>query len=316
MNFNKTRFAAGLLSIAMLISALDMTVYAVEIDKLLPVAGLDLSLNEGVSMKSVAEEQGLDTETVIVEPAEVVKNDMLEEMKEDYSNLVIADVNDYVNIRSLPSEEGEIVGKLYDNSVGEFIEEEDGWYKIESGNCTGYVKAEYCIIGEAASKLAKEMMAEGKDFVAAESKEEEAARLAEEKKKREAQQKKAVTKTTVTTEIAENGLAVADFACQFIGNPYKWGGTSLTDGADCSGFVMSVYANFGVELPHSSSALRKVGYDVGSLSDAIAGDIICYSGHVGIYIGDGRIVHASTKKTGIIVSNADYKTILKIRRIF
>ena len=84
MKLNKTRFAAGLLSIAMLTSALDMTVYAVEIDKLLPVAGLDLSLNEGVSMKSVAEEQGLDTETVIVEPAEVVKNDMLEEMKEDY----------------------------------------------------------------------------------------------------------------------------------------------------------------------------------------------------------------------------------------
>lgn len=240
----------------------------------------------------------------------------IDQMDKEYWHFVIAQVNSYVNVRALPSEEGEVVGKLYNNSVGEYISEENGWYYITSGNVTGYVKAEYCIIGEAASKLAKEMLAEGKDFVAAESKEEEAARLAEEKKKREAQQKKAVTKTTVTTEIAENGLAVADFACQFIGNPYKWGGTSLTDGADCSGFVMSVYANFGVELPHSSSALRKVGYDVGSLSDAIAGDIICYSGHVGIYIGDGRIVHASTKKTGIIVSNADYKTILKIRRIF
>lgn len=240
----------------------------------------------------------------------------IDQMDKEYWHFVIAQVNSYVNVRALPSEEGEVVGKLYNNSVGEYISEENGWYYITSGNVTGYVKAEYCIIGEAASKLAKEMLAEGKDFVAAESKEEEAARLAEEKKKREAQQKKAVTKTTVTTEIAENGLAVVDFACQFIGNPYKWGGTSLTDGADCSGFVMSVYANFGVELPHSSSALRKVGYDVGSLSDAIAGDIICYSGHVGIYIGDGRIVHASTKKTGIIVSNADYKTILKIRRIF
>ena len=157
MKLNKTRFAAGLLSIAMLTSALDMTVYAVEIDKLLPVAGLDLSLNEGVSMKSVAEEQGLDTETVIVEPAEVVKNDMLEEMKEDYSNLVIADVNDYVNIRSLPSEEGEIVGKLYDNSVGNFLEEQDGWIKIESGSCVGFVKAEYCVTGEAANEMAKEV---------------------------------------------------------------------------------------------------------------------------------------------------------------
>ena len=247
----------------------------------------------------------------------------IDQMDKEYWHFVIAQVNSYVNVRALPSEDGEVVGKLYNNSVGEYISEENGWYYITSGNVTGYVKAEYCVIGEAASKLAKEMLAEGKDFVSAESKEEEAARLAEEKRKKEeraaklaAQKKETGTKATVTTEIAENGLAVADFACQFIGNPYKWGGTSLTDGADCSGFVMSVYANFGVELPHSSSALRKVGYDVGSLSDAIAGDIICYSGHVGIYIGDGRIVHASTKKTGIIVSNADYKTILKIRRIF
>lgn len=243
----------------------------------------------------------------------------IDQMDKEYWHFVIAQVNSYVNVRALPSEDGEVVGKLYNNSVGEYISEENGWYYITSGNVTGYVKAEYCVIGEAASKRAKEMLAEGKDFVSAESKEEEAARLAEEKRKKAesaAKQKETATKAIVTSEIAENGLAVASYACQFIGNPYKWGGTSLTEGADCSGFVMSVYANFGVELPHSSSALRKVGYDVGSLSDAIAGDIICYSGHVGIYIGDGRIVHASTKKTGIIVSNADYKTILKIRRIF
>ena len=112
------------------------------------------------------------------------------------------------------------------------------------------------------------------------------------------------------------GAEVAEYALQFVGNPYVYGGTSLTEGADCSGFVMSVYANFGVKLPHSSSADRKQGYAVDGLENARPGDLICYSGHVGIYIGDGQIVHASNKKTGIKVSNADYRKILAIRRIF
>ena len=98
------------------------------------------------------------------------------------------------------------------------------------------------------------------------------------------------------------GQEVADYACQFVGNPYKWGGTSLTDGADCSGFVMSVYAHFGISLPHSSSALASVGKGV-SYSQAMPGDIICYSGHVAIYIGGGAIVHASNEKDGIKITN-------------
>ena len=112
------------------------------------------------------------------------------------------------------------------------------------------------------------------------------------------------------------GQSVADFACQFVGNPYVWGGTSLTNGADCSGFVMSVYQNFGVNLPHSSAADRNVGTAVNGIENAQPGDIICYSGHVAIYIGNGQIVHASTAKTGIIISNANYRSILSIRRIF
>ncbi len=323
----------------------------------------------------------------------------LEEDEQDFSGLVIARVSNYVNVRSIPSEEGEIVGKLYDKSVGEFIEEENGWYKITSGNCTGYVKGEFCVVGEEAEALAKEVgttyaivntttlkvrqepntessvlglvpideelvvveeldgwvkiaIEEGDgyvsrdyvslrtDFVHAESKEEEEARLAKEAKAREearaaaaatesaraAQQVTqseanqeviaAAQSTVAASEGSAMGKAVVDYATQFVGNPYVYGGSSLTNGTDCSGFVMSVYANFGVSLPHSSSAMRSLGTDVGGLQNAQPGDIVCYSGHVGLYIGNGQIVHASTAKTGIIVSNASYRTVLSVRRIF
>ncbi|MDE7030202.1 MAG: C40 family peptidase, partial [Lachnospiraceae bacterium] len=326
-----------------------------------------------------------------------------EEDGQDFSRLVIARVNNYVNVRSLPSEDGEIVGKLYDKSVGEFVEEENGWYKIVSGNCTGYVKGEYCVVGEEAEALAKEVgttyaivntttlkvrqeastesivlglvpiqeelvvveeldgwvkiaIEEGDgyvsrdyvnlrtDFVHAESKKEEDERLAREARAREearaaaaateasraqrqaeaqAQRSEAnqatievARSTAAASEGSEMGKAVIDYATQFVGNPYVWGGSSLTNGTDCSGFVMSVYKNFGVSLPHSSSALRSQGYDVGGLANAQPGDIVCYSGHVGLYVGNGQIVHASTSKTGIIVSSATYRNILSVRRIF
>ena len=309
--------------------------------------------------------------------------------EESFKSLVIAKVNDYVNVRDLPSEEdGEIIGKLYDKSVGYFIEEENGWYKIKSGSVEGYVKAEYCVTGDDAVELAKEVgtriatvttttlkvrsgpgldqevlglvpiedelvveeeldgwvkvsIEEGDgyvsldyvtlstEFVEAESKAEEEARLAKEKAAREAANaaaKKGTSKTSgsssynaassYTTATSSIGSAVAQFAQQFVGNPYVYGGTSLTNGADCSGFVMSVYANFGVSLPHSSGADRSVGSAVDGLANAQPGDIICYSGHVAIYIGGGQIVHASTAKTGIKISSADYRTVLAVRRIF
>lgn len=111
------------------------------------------------------------------------------------------------------------------------------------------------------------------------------------------------------------GQAVVDYAVQFVGNPYVWGGTSLTNGADCSGFIMSVYAHFGYSLPHSSAAMRSVGRGV-SYAEAQPGDIICYDGHVAIYMGGGQIVHASNAKDGIkISSNAAYRTILAVRRL-
>ena len=315
---------------------------------------------------------------------------MTEEEKE-FSNLVIAKVNNYVNVRSDASEESEVVGKLYDKSVGTFISEKNGWYEINSGNVTGYVKAEFCVTGKDAIELAKQVgtriatvttttlkvreeasaestvlglvpieeelsvveeeegwikvdIEEGygwvstdfvsmrTDFVKAESKEEEEARLAkEEEERRKAQAAASANSEKPKSNDNKNynsassyipagggsasGNAVAEFALQFKGNPYVWGGTSLTNGADCSGFVMSVYKNFGVNLPHSSAADRSVGAAVNGLENAQPGDIICYSGHVGIYAGNGQIVHASTSKTGIIVSSATYRSILSIRRI-
>ena len=313
----------------------------------------------------------------------------LSEEEESFKNLVIAKVNDYVNVRSIPSEEGEIVGKLYNKSVGSFIEEEDGWYKISSGSVEGYVKGEYCVTGDAAVDYAKEVgtriatvttttlkvreqpgleetvlglvpiedelivteemdgwvkvnIEEGDgyvsmdyvtlstEFVKAESIAEEKARLAKEEEARKAAQAAARKKTaenkaagsksesggkTYANPTGSSGANVVQFAKQFVGNPYVYGGTSLTNGADCSGFVMSVYKNFGVNLPHSSAADRNVGAAVNGLENAQPGDIICYSGHVGIYAGNGQIVHASTSRTGIIVSSATYRSILSIRRI-
>lgn len=110
------------------------------------------------------------------------------------------------------------------------------------------------------------------------------------------------------------GKNIAKYGCQFIGNPYVYGGTSLTNGADCSGFIYRIYADFGYSIPRTSGAQRSCGTGV-NYEDAQPGDIICYDGHVGLYCGGGYIVHASTEKTGIKVSKATYRKILAVRRV-
>ena len=121
--------------------------------------------------------------------------------------------------------------------------------------------------------------------------------------------------TAETEEVSFTGKMVVNFARRFLGGKYRYGGSSLTNGTDCSGFTMSVYNNFGVSLPHSSKSQRSVGTAVSSLEEAEAGDLICYSGHVALYIGDGQIIHALNERKGIIISDARYNNILAIRRV-
>lgn len=391
---SSVRITACALAAALMVSGNGITASAAASTSVLPSGGIALATSQGNKLENITtnNKSRIQIESIVEKadiPAEAAEEKTVSE-EDTFRNLVIAQVNDYVNVRNLPSEEGEIIGKLYDDSVGTLISEENGWYQISSGSVTGYVKGEFCVTGEDAVALAKEVgtriatvttttlkvrtepsleasvlglvpledqlvvseeiegwakvdIEEGigwvstdyvelhTEFVQAESKEEEEKRLAREaaerKKAREAAaakaaQSKSASVTTVVAapvvsgESSEMGAAVAEYALQFVGNPYVYGGTSLTNGADCSGFVMSVYANFGVSLPHSSAADRSQGYAVDGLANAQPGDLICYSGHVALYIGDNQIVHASTSKTGIIVSKADYKKVLAVRRIF
>jgi cell wall-associated NlpC family hydrolase len=165
------------------------------------------------------------------------------------------------------------------------------------------------------------------------AKEEEARKRAAEEAKRKAQEearKNAAKSTSGKSSNANNaysgptaakssggsaqGRSVADYGLQFLGNPYVFGGTSLTNGADCSGFTQAVYRKFGYSLPRSSTEQRSAGREV-SYADAQPGDLICYAGHIAIYIGNGQIVHASTPRTGIKIGTATYRTILSVRRI-
>ncbi len=275
-----------------------------------------------------------------------------------YDELGIASLSEgNLNVRENPNTSASIVGKMYNNAACEILEEVDGWYHIKSGEVEGYVSAEYIITGIEAKILGMELAyakaivqtnglnvraAAGEDSEiitqVAKGHELEVIEIAdgwvkcvlntdEVYVKEEFVEVKEGLNTAITLSQYKYGMDVSDvrvdlceYALQFVGNPYVWGGTSLTKGADCSGFVLSIYKNYGIKLPHYSRSQSNYGTEI-SYKDALPGDLLFYGNskstisHVAIYIGDGQIVHANDEKTGIIVSNAYYRTPVKACRL-
>lgn len=271
-------------------------------------------------------------------PADVLyTGEKAEEHAKEYEKDMLTVLADVLNVRSGQGIENEILTQVmfrqkYESAGGPV----NGWYPVKVGDFNGWVCGDYV---EAETT-----------FSYAESKEEEEERIAREEAESQAQGDHAESQnssSSITQQSVNNGTgnqnnigtqnketgraaevqeaavvqpqgygrqAVIDFACQFIGNPYVWGGTSLTNGADCSGFVQSVYANFGVSLPRTTWDMENVGYPV-SYDQALPGDIVLYSGHVGLYMGDGNIVNAMNEAQGIGICNANYAPIITIRRV-
>ncbi len=272
-----------------------------------------------------------------------------------YTNLGLANVDNYLNVREAADETSDLVGKMPAGAGCEVYEKENGWYHIRSGKVDGYVSADYLLTGEKAKEKAKKYIKEVATvttttlFVREKPNtdctiitmvpiEEELTVLKKvddgawykieiddeegfvSGEYVEISQKlpKAMTISEVKYGQGVSNVRVdlVQYALQFVGNPYVWGGTSLTHGVDCSGFTMQVYAKYGVYLPHSSRAQPNCGRSI-SAAEAQPGDLFFYGSggsinHVAIYIGGGRVVHASNHRDGIKISNAYYRTPLKV----
>ncbi len=249
-----------------------------------------------------------------------------------FDEVAFANTEDYVLVHPTAEAGGKWTGKLYNMSEVKVIETKDDWSKIESGNVEGYVKADDLLIGRDAIEAAKASLMEAypatdiftlteeeifEHFTEGETKKEEKIRLAKEEEARIASEKAAEEARIAAEKAAKlaKGKELIGFAKQFVGNPYVYGGTSLTNGTDCSGFVKGVYRQFGIGLPRTSYSMRSVGEKV-SYDEMQAGDIVCYSGHVALYMGNGQIVHAANERDGIKISDVDYAKIITIRRVF
>lgn len=275
-----------------------------------------------------------------------------------YSNPGISRVeNDALNVREIPGMDGMIVGKMPKGTVCEIMDTtEDGWVHITSGQVEGYVREEYLLTGKDAlaemdalvldvavvnagelnvrrepntncSVVAKvrsgqqlPVLASDADWVQVSVGGREGYVAAEYVSLEEA----LPTALTVTQMLYGEGVTdvrteLVEYAKQFLGNPYVWGGTSLTKGADCSGFVLSVFKEFGVELPHYSVSQSKMGTQI-SEAELLPGDLVFYSkngtiNHVAIYIGEEQVIHASNPETGIRISKYNYRVPTKYVRI-
>lgn len=273
-----------------------------------------------------------------------------------YINLGVAQVDGNLNVRKEPGTEAEVVGKMPNNAGCEIIEEDGEWTKIKSGKVEGYVKSEYLLSGDEALTKAAEVkqtiatvntttlyvreepntdckiitsMPIGEELEVVETLEgwvkinvdSDEGYVSSDYVDISVELPKAQTMTEVRygQGVSDVRVSLVQYATQFVGNPYVWGGTSLTRGADCSGFVLSVFANYGISLPHSSRAQANCGTRISS-SEARPGDLFFYGNgssinHVAIYIGNGQVVHASSPKSGIKISGAYYRTPVKVVRI-
>lgn len=216
---------------------------------------------------------------------------------EGYTVLGIVDAESgYINIREDAGTDFEIVGKIGKDGICEVLSKEEEWSFISSGEVEGYISNEYLLIGAEANARAQELMEEGKELETALT----------------------ITEYRYGKGVTDVQMEVCEYARQFVGNPYRWGGTSLTKGADCSGFTLSVYKKFGVSLPHSSGAQSHCGTRV-DISEVQPGDLIFYGGkrihHVALYIGNGQVVHAKSRDTGIVISSMNYHTPTKAVRV-
>lgn len=247
-----------------------------------------------------------------------------------------------LNVRSKKSTESSIVTQIPEDEKFEVVGESENWYKIciDDGD-KGYIAKEYANLHvrfKKAVSIAEEKAEIRRRKAAERAEKERLAALAAERARANASssssssssnknssgskstsKKKTSNNSSYTAPSGSSGTAIANYACKFVGNPYVWGGTSLTNGADCSGFTMSIYAQFGYSLPHSSAAQASCGRSV-SLSDLQPGDLLFYKngsriGHVAIYIGGGRVVHASNSRDGIKISNYNYRQPACARRI-
>lgn len=278
-----------------------------------------------------------------------------------YDRPGVSNVTNYLNIRDGASETAKIIAKLPSHAGCEILEELDGWYKIRSGNITGYVKGDYILTGDAARNAAMEhaelMAVVSTDRLNVRTEPSTDAKIWTQISNNERYHVVAQLDGWVQIEFDEGGEGdggdgvmsayvssefvdvryalseaikfspaeenaslrgqIVNYAMQFLGNPYVWGGTSLTKGADCSGFTMSVMKHFGISLPHYSGSQAKMGTRIKS-SQMRPGDLIFYGNssgtinHVAMYIGNGQIIHAASRRSGIKISSWNYRTPLRI----